>query len=90
MISFKKLKQHALNSDLTITCTECDKLQLVYTQEKPHNNILRKFKQISRLLFTYSINVPEVTGNNKDLSQLHIRGSLTCLILVEKLYYSSR
>ena len=50
-------------------------------------NIIRKFKQItSDLLFTCGTNVPELTGN-KNLSQLHIRGSLTCLIPVEKLQY---
>ena len=47
----------------------------------------RKFEQItSGLLFTCGTTVPKLTGN-MNLSQLHIRGNLTCLILVKKLYY---
>ena len=52
-------------------------------------NILRKFKQITNdLSFTCNNTVPELTGN-KNLSQLHIRGNLTCFILIEKFYYSA-
>ena len=52
-------------------------------------SIFKKFKQItSDLLFTRGTTVAELTGN-KSLSQLHISGSLTCLIPVEKLYYSA-
>ena len=88
-MDFTALKQYALNTNPKIICTECDKPQLVYTQKKPHNNISRKFKQInSDLLITNNTTVPELTGN-KDFSQLQIRDNLTCLIPVEKLYYSA-
>ena len=77
----------ALNTNLTIICTEHDKPRLVYAHKKPH--ILRKFKQItSELLFTCGTTVPELTGN-KDLLQLYIRGNLTCLMSVEKSYHSA-
>ena len=50
-------------------------------------NNLRKFKQInSNLLFTCGTTILGLTGN-KNLSQLHIRGNLTCLIPLKKLYY---
>ena len=39
-------------------------------------------------LFTCGTNVSELTGYNKDLSQLHIRGDLTCSVLAEKFYNS--
>ena len=87
-MGFTTLKQHGLNTNLTVICIECDKPRLVYAHKKPHNNILRK--QITRdLLFTCGTTVSELTGNSKDVSQLHIIGNLTCLISVEKLYYSA-
>ena len=53
MMCFTALKQLVLNTNLTIVCTESDKARLVYPHKKPHNNILRKFKQItSDLSFT--------------------------------------
>ena len=83
-MGFTALTQHALTTNLTIICTKYDKPRLVYAQKKPHNNIFRKFKQItSNLLFTCGTTVPELTGNNNDLSEFHIRCNLTCLILVE-------
>ena len=83
-MGFTALKQYALNTNLKIICTECDKPQLVYTQKKPHNNISRKFKQInSDLLITNDTTVPELTGN-KDFSQLQIRDNLTCLIPTQR------
>ena len=61
-----------------------------YGHKNMHNNILRKSKQItSNLLFTCGTAVSELTGNNKDLSQFHIRGNLNILISVENLYYSA-
>ena len=88
-MDFTALKQHALSTNLTIFRTECDKPQLVYAHKKPHN-ILIEFKQITgELLLTCDTTVSELTGNSKDSSQLHIRSNMTCLILVEKLYYSA-
>ena len=88
-LDFIALKQHALSTNLTIFRTECDKPQLVYAHKRPHN-ILREFKQItSDLLLTCDTTVSELTDNSKDSSQLPIRSNLTCLILVEKLYYSA-
>ena len=88
-MDFIALKQHGLSTNLTIFRTECDKPQLVYAHKRPHN-ILREFKQItSDLLLTCDTTVSELTDNSKDSSQLPIRSNLTCLILVEKLYYSA-
>ena len=52
-------------------------------------NISIKFKQITRdVLFTCGTTVPDLTGN-KNLSQVLIRDNLTCLMLVQMLYYSA-
>ena len=90
MIGFTVLKQHGLNPNLTIICTEWGNPLLVYAHKNPHNYILRNPKQItSNLFFTCDTTVSQLTGNNKNLSQLNIRGNLTHSISVKKLYYSA-
>ena len=79
------MKQHATNTNLTLTCTECDKPRLVLDKKKPPTAVLRKFKQ-----HTCGTTVAELTGNDREFAEhLQIKGNLTCQMPVEKLYYSA-
>ena len=88
-MGFKAVKQHATNKNLTIKCNVVS--PEFFLLEKTPPNILTKFKQLTAIfcLHVAQLTISEPNGNNKDLSQLHSRGNLTCPIAVEKLCYSA-
>ena len=90
-IGYTAVKQHATNTNLTLTCTECDKPRLVLAKKKPPTAVLHKFKRhTADLYFTCGTTVAELTGNDKEfVEHLQIKGNLTCQMPVEKLYYSA-
>lgn len=62
-IPFNPCKQHTVNTNVTISCYECNKPHLIYSQNKVFPNITSKFKRITKyLLYICGIGIAEVVG----------------------------
>ena len=87
-IPFNLLKQHALNTNITLECTECGKHRVVYSQKKASPRLCKKFKSVfSELFFTCGAKIQELDCN--EYSMLYVRDNFTCISPVKTLYYSA-
>ena len=67
-LRYTVLKQHATNTKVTLSCSECNKSWLVFSKKKTPTKILIKFKKhTAELLFTCETMVLEFVGNSKDM-----------------------
>ena len=88
-ISFNPSKQHAMNTNLIIKCTECNKLRIVYAQKKMSARQVQAFKWVAHyLLFICGSSIKELVGP-KNFKEFHIRQNLKSIDQVEMLYYSA-
>ena len=89
-IPFNSLVQRAKNTNLKITCTECNKPRIIYAKKKVSPSTIHKFKiKTSDLWFTCGASIEELVGNEPPFDSLFIRNSLTCHTPVEAIYYSA-
>ena len=62
-IPFNPSKQHAINTNLIIECTKCNKSRIVYAQKKIPVGRVRAFKRVTHdLLFVCGSRVEELVG----------------------------
>ena len=84
-IPFNPSKQHAMNTNLIIECTECNKACVVYAQ----SGRVRAFKRVTHdLSFVCGSSVKELVGSEY-FKEFHMRQNLKCIDQVEVLYYSA-
>ena len=58
------LKQHALNTNITLECTECGKHRTIYSQKKASPRLCKKLKSVfSELFFTCGTEIQELDCN---------------------------
>ena len=87
-IPFNPCKQHASNTNLTITCYECNKPRLIYSKNKVSANVTTKFKRtVKDLLYICGTGVAELVGP-ENFKELFIKENLKCSTPVESIYYS--
>ena len=87
-IQLNPLKQHALNRNITLECTECGKYRVVYSQKKASPGLCKKLKSVfSELFFTCGTKIQELDCN--EYSMLYVWGNLTCISPSESLYCSA-
>ena len=71
-IPFNPLKQHALNMNITLACTECGKHRVVYSQKKAGPRLCKKLKSVfSELFFTCGTKIQELDCNEYLMLYLH-------------------
>ena len=93
-IPFNPVKQHVLNTRLTLECSECSKPRLIYSKNKLAHADIKMFSNIMNdLLFTCGASLSEfpVFGDSKKhlMEKLYVRQNLNCQTPVETLYYSA-
>ena len=87
-IAFCPLVQHAKNTNLKITYTECNKPRIIYAKKGIFSTI-RKFKiKTSDLWFTCGASIEELVGEEPSFDSLFVRNNLTCQTPVEAIYCS--
>ena len=88
-VPFNPSKQHALNTNLIIECTKCNKPRIVYAKKKISTGRVRVFKRVTYdLLLVYRSSVEELVGP-KNFIEFHNRQNLKCIDEVEVLYHSA-
>ena len=87
-IPFNPLKQHALNMNITLACTECGKHRVVYSQKKAGPRLCKKLKSVfSELFFTCGTKIQELDCNK--YLMLYMQDNVACISPVKTLYYSA-
>ena len=77
-IPFNPSKRHAMNANLNIECTKCNKPRIVYAQKKISAGRVRAFKRVTHdLLFVCGYSVEKLVGP-KNFKEFHIRQKLKC------------
>ena len=72
-IPFNPSKQHAINTNLIIECTECNKPRTVCAQKTISAGRVRTFKRVTHdLLFVYGSSVEKLVGP-ENFKDFHIR-----------------
>ena len=78
-VPFNLSKQYAMNTNLTIEYTECNKPRIVYAQKKISTGRVRVFKRVTYdLLLVCRSSVEELVGP-KNFKEFHIRQNLKCI-----------
>ena len=79
-VPFDPSKQHAMNTNLIIECTECNKPRIVYAQKKISTGRVRVFKRVTYdLLLVCRSSVEELVGP-KNFKEFHICQNLNALM----------
>ena len=87
-IPFNPLKQHAINTRITIKCHYWSKPHLIFWKLKVSPNITLKFKKETSDLFYICGTSIEELSSKEVYNVLHVKKNLTCEDPVESTYYT--